>query len=101
MSANRKYATYEAKNFRKVVSKQKTNLQKVSGVYVKRVKICGEKTAGGQKWPPPPGLNRVNENKHFCKNYGLDLTEKEVCLPIMYWMPKMHKSPVGFRFIVA
>ena len=42
-----KYATYEAKNFRKVVSKQKINLQKVSGVYVKRVKICGEKTAGG------------------------------------------------------
>ena len=46
-------------------------------------------------------LEIVNENKQFCKNYGLDLTEKEECLPIMYWMPKMHKSHVGFRFIVA
>ena len=49
----KKYATYEAKNFRKVVSKQKINLQKVSGVYVKRVKICGEKTVGGKKRPTP------------------------------------------------
>ena len=47
--------TYEAENFRKVVSKQKTNLQKASGIYVKRVKIRGEKTAGGGglKMTPP------------------------------------------------
>ena len=43
----------------------------------------------------------ISENKSFCKEFGLDLTEEEESLPIMYWMPKMHKSPVGFRFIVA
>ena len=55
MPADRKNATYEAKTFRKVVSKQKTNLQKVSGIYAKRVQICGEKAAvgGGVKNDPP------------------------------------------------
>ena len=43
----RKCRPYEAEYFRKVVSKQKTNLQKVSGTYVKRVKIWGEKTLWG------------------------------------------------------
>ena len=48
-----KYAMYEAKIFWKVVSKQKTNLKKVSGVYVKRVKICGKKLRGRVKDDPP------------------------------------------------
>ena len=36
-------------------------------------------------------------NEHF----GLKLHSVSFTLPIMYWMPKMHKNPVGFRFIVA
>jgi len=23
------------------------------------------------------------------------------CLPSMYWIPKLHKNPVGNRFIIA
>ena len=49
-----KNAMYEAENFQKVVSKQKTNLQKVSVVYVKRVKIRREKTTGGGVKNAPP-----------------------------------------------
>ena len=34
-------------------------------------------------------------NEHF----GLKVHSVSSTLPIMYWMPKMHKNPVGFRFI--
>ena len=37
----------------------------------------------------------------MCKQFGLELTEKMKTLPIMYWTPKMHKNPVGCRFIIA
>ena len=36
-------------------------------------------------------------NEHF----GLKVHSVSSTLPIMYWMPKMHKNPIGFRFIVA
>ena len=34
-------------------------------------------------------------------NLIFKLTEKQEALPIMYWLPKMHKKPVGCRFIIA
>ena len=43
----------------------------------------------------------INDNIELCKKYGLQVGEKEQYLPIMYWMPKMHKNPVDARFIVA
>jgi len=47
-------------------------------------------------------LNSIlQSNEDMCKRFGLELTEKLKTLPIMYWMPKMHKNPIGFRFIVA
>ena len=35
------------------------------------------------------------------KTFDLDITELDKSLPIMHWLPKMHKTPVGARFIVA
>lgn len=35
------------------------------------------------------------------KKVGLNVTDKQRTLPIMYWLPKMHKTPTSFRFIVA
>lgn len=32
---------------------------------------------------------------------GFQVTEKENTLPIMYWIPKIHKNPTGVRFIIA
>ena len=29
------------------------------------------------------------------------VSTKEKALPLMYWIPKMHKNPIGARFIVA
>ena len=43
----------------------------------------------------------ILESIKQCNKYGLDVVEKQKCLPIMYWIPKMHKAPIGWRFIVA
>ena len=43
----------------------------------------------------------VDQNIKFCEKFGLSVSSKEKALPLMYWTPKMHKSPVGARFIVA
>ena len=43
----------------------------------------------------------IEKNVKINKKYGLDTVENQKCLPIMYWTPKMHKSPIGARFIIA
>ena len=43
----------------------------------------------------------VSENEKYLEKFDLNLDEKSKSLPIMYMSPKMHKSPIGFRFIVA
>ena len=43
----------------------------------------------------------ISDNIKLCEKFDLQVTEKQKALPIMYWMPKMHKQPVGARFIVA
>ena len=43
----------------------------------------------------------IYENLCVSKKYGLNPEEKDNSLPIMYWTPKMHKNPIGARFIVA
>ena len=43
----------------------------------------------------------IKNNVSLCDKYGLELTEAQITLPFMYWMPKMHYSPSRARFIVA
>ena len=43
----------------------------------------------------------IQTNTLFCEKYKLAVSEDQKTLPIMYWIPKMHKNPVGTRFIVA
>ena len=43
----------------------------------------------------------VDENTKYTKRLGFKITEKEKTLPIMYWIPKMHKNSTGARFIIA
>jgi len=43
----------------------------------------------------------VENNENFCKQFGLTLSDKMKTLTTMYWIPKMHKNPVGCRFIIA
>ena len=48
-----------------------------------------------------PKADIINSNADYCLKFDFKLTEKQEALPIMYWFPKMHKKPVGCRFIVA
>ena len=43
----------------------------------------------------------IDTNIEFCKKYNLKVPEEHKTLPIMYWTPKMHKNPIGHRFIIA
>ena len=43
----------------------------------------------------------ISESKDYAKKLGLNIDDKDLELPSMYWMPKMHKSPSGSRFIIA
>ena len=43
----------------------------------------------------------IQGNISYCKRFDLNIAELDKSLPIMYWLPKMHKTPVGARFIVA
>ena len=43
----------------------------------------------------------IDEHKKFLAKNNITLDQKMETLPTMYWIPKMHKNPVGFRFIIA
>ena len=43
----------------------------------------------------------VEENVKESEVFGFNISEKEKCLPSMYWIPKMHKTPISHRFIIA
>ena len=43
----------------------------------------------------------INDNADYCKRLKLNLSDKDMSLPIMYWTPKKHKTPTGKRFIIA
>ena len=35
------------------------------------------------------------------KDFNIKPLDENKCLPHIYWLPKMHKTPIKFRFIVA
>ena len=43
----------------------------------------------------------IEENVMYAERSGFEVEEKEKELPIMYWIPKMHKNPSAARFIIA
>ena len=45
--------------------------------------------------------NVIYNNIQICDKFKLKVEEGFETLPIIYWMPKMHKNPSGARFIVA
>ena len=42
----------------------------------------------------------IKTNMKYCTKFDLKITEQDRTLPIIYWLPKVHKTPVGARFIV-
>ena len=43
----------------------------------------------------------INKHKKYLKKLGIVMDEDCEKLPNMYWSPKMHKTPIGSRFIIA
>ena len=42
----------------------------------------------------------IKTNMKYCTKFDLKITEQDRTLPIIYWLPKVHKTPIGARFIV-
>ena len=40
-------------------------------------------------------------NFELCERLYLNIPKDSDALPIMYWIPKLHKTPTGARFIIA
>ena len=43
----------------------------------------------------------TNNNLKFLHKFDLKISDDQKGLPMMYFIPKMHKNPIGFRFIIA
>ena len=43
----------------------------------------------------------VRRHVNYMKEHNIDLTESQLKLPFIYWIPKMHKSPSKQRYIAA
>ena len=44
----------------------------------------------------------IYEHKQYLFNhYGIKCNSIMGTVPLMYWIPKMHKNPVGRRFTIA
>ena len=46
-------------------------------------------------------MNIVDENVAYSKRLGFTVSDKDLDLPGIYWIPKKHKHPTGKRFIIA
>ena len=43
----------------------------------------------------------IDDNRTYSEKLGYTLSKKELDLPTMYWIPKIHKNPIKHRFIIA
>ena len=50
---------------------------------------------------PETEENITEQHTRKLKSFKLENTDGSELLPKMYWIPKMHKDPIKFRFIVA
>lgn len=57
------------------------------------------KTYSRCKMKPDTCIKKLH--KSMSSEFNIKVTNDHEILPVAYWMPKMHKSPIGARFIVA
>ena len=43
----------------------------------------------------------IEANINYSKTFDFNITELDKSLPIKYWSPNMHKTPIRARFIAA
>ena len=69
-------------------------------VILKEIGILGE---GNNTYVRTKRLTEeiIDENSCYAERLGFEIKDMEKVLPTMYWTPKMHKTPIGSRFIIA
>ena len=67
--------------------------------YIKR--LLDELTSNTYKKCDIEEKKVIENNIQICNKLKLEVEPSNHTLPIMYWMPKMHKTPSGARFIIA
>ena len=68
--------------------------------YIKRVKE--ELNSPDQMTYQASNINQASINDHiinFSKSKGIKVPDNMIDIPLIYWIPKMHKNPIGSRFI--
>lgn len=71
-------------------------------VLFKELGICDASTTKTYKKFRTSIKTIINNQKKVLKNkFDLDVSTENECLPHIYWLPKMHKTPCKFRFIIA
>ena len=71
-------------------------------VLFKELGICNSGTTKTYKKFRTSIKTIINNQKNVLKNkFNLDVSTENECLPHIYWLPKMHKTPCKFRFIIA
>ena len=45
--------------------------------------------------------NTITLESSIKEQYGIETDNDALTLPVAYWIPKMHKNPIGSRFIIA
>jgi hypothetical protein len=70
-------------------------------VLLKEMGLIGEHSSTYEVITNSP-TNIIKEQIAKLKNrFCIDVTNDDACLPVAYWLPKMHKHPIGKRFIIA
>ena len=64
------------------------------------VNEVGSKTYDGKIRKNSADIVKKNV-KDLKKEFDIDVSSDNSCLPHIYWLPKMHKNPIKFRFIIA
>ena len=70
-------------------------------VILKEVGVLGDLGNPTYTHADRESIDIISENCEYTSRLGYDVSENDKILPIMYWIPKMHKSPMGHRFIIA
>ena len=72
-------------------------------VLVKELGLDGKKGSPTYQRILRQGINKIidNQSNHLKKKFNLEVSSESKLLPHIYWLPKLHKNPIKFRFIIA
>ena len=74
-------------------------------IYVEKlleeIGIIGEQSETYEKTNNKNKKDIIEDNVKYAEKLNIAVTDKDHDLPSMHWIPKMHKTPIGARYIIA